>query len=190
MVNNSLLAQNLLQIVPFIEKNSRSADLKSFHEKISTGKLIRQDDPVSHINTMMAFYDPKIKEIFWGFHLKAQLYCFNGGHIDPEDQNPAVTAQREIFEELGIKYLPAQIPTPELVTVQQITNKNYPCRLHYDIFFFFAVDKNNFFYDEKKLATEYDHWGWYSLAAAKKMCTSNNNLQALELIEKKIKNQF
>ncbi len=86
--------------------------------------------------------------------------------------------------------MPAQIPTPELVTVQQIANKNYHCRLHYDIFFFFAVDKNNFFYDEKKLATEYDHWGWYPLAIAKKLCTSNNNLQALELIEEKIKNQF
>lgn len=177
--------QALSILLPQLCSNSRPNVFANFKVKIATGRLTRSEDPVSHVNAMAAFYDPKISEIFWGFHLKAQCYCFNGGHTDPDDISPAATIKREIFEELGINYSLADIPTPELITCMDIYHPKFPCREHFDIFFFFPINKNTFQFDKQKMATEYDHWGWYPLAEAKKMATSTNNLQALEVIEKK-----
>ncbi|MDO5561728.1 MAG: NUDIX domain-containing protein [bacterium] len=183
---NQSLTSAFLNILPNLAKNSSPDILAAFKNKINSGHFTRAQDPVSHINTMAAFYDPKLAEIFWGFHLKAQCYCFNGGHTDETDSSPAAVIQREISEELGLDYALANIHAPELITCMDIYNPQFPCREHFDVFFFFPVNKNHFHFDAQKMATEYSHWGWYPLAQAKKMNSSTNNFQALELIEKKL----
>ncbi len=182
------LVQELQKLLPELAKNSTLEELELLKTKLQSDYLIRANNPASHINAMMAVYDPQAGEIFWGWHLKAQKYVFNGGHVDP-DETTKETARREIEEELGLIYTLDQISIPELITVIPIDNPNHACRQHFDIWYFLPVSKQTFKPDAEKLATEYANWDWYKLDQAKKMPCGPNNLAALAVIEKKIKNK-
>lgn len=104
--------------------------------RVKEGKLTRDENPTSHFNVFFAAYDPGMKQIFIGHHKKAELWLFNGGHID-KGESPEQALEREIGEECGLQMSSETIGKPLLLTICNIRESvRHRCRTHYDIWYF------------------------------------------------------
>jgi 8-oxo-dGTP diphosphatase len=61
----------------------------------------RADDPPQHLVTYFLLYDGVEQKLLLVDHKKAGLWLPSGGHVEPDEQ-PHVTVQREVVEELGL----------------------------------------------------------------------------------------
>ena len=97
--------------------------------------------------------------MFIGNHKKSGLWLFPGGHLDP-GEIPTECVKREAKEETDIVLTDRQIGEPSLLTKIEIENpERQKCRVHFDIWFFIAVDQK-IQMSEEKLSKEYSDWGW------------------------------
>lgn len=169
-----------------ILKNNFAGDVlaEKFLQRIEEGKITRDENPKSHICVYFAAYDPKAKQIFIGHHKKTGFWLFNGGHID-EGETMKESLSREIDEEWGLDANDFEINQPALLTITEIDNPTkQPCRIHYDLWNFIAVDKNTFHPVEENLLEEFHEAGWKTLTEARELIKEKNTLLAIDFVEK------
>ena len=91
---------------------------------------------------------------------------------------------REIGEEWGLEMALDDIGEPTLLTITEINNPaKQSCIMHYDIWYFVAVDQKTFVPDSALLAKEYHFMKWLNPGEARKRITDSNTLQAVALLE-------
>ncbi len=167
-----------------LQKFDDSPTKARFLKRVSEGAVLRDKNKQSHFCVYFAAYELATEEVFIGTHIKSDLYLFNGGHLEEEVRKGV---QREALEEWGYHIPDNIIPEPELLTIAEIAeNPKYPCRVHFDLWHFFSVDKNTFNPDQQKLATEYSEIGWLSISRARQLVTDPGNIEALDFIEKQL----
>jgi 8-oxo-dGTP pyrophosphatase MutT (NUDIX family) len=155
---------------------------QEFLDRVSQGQLTRDENPASHFSTFFVAIDISQKQVFIGHHKKADLWIFNGGHIDLGEL-PHATIRREMLEEWGIDPVPNIDLTPQLLTITQINKNNIrKCRTHFDIWYFIPVNKNTFHPDQKLLSTEFFQTKWMSITDAKIIAVDPNMQIGLDFI--------
>lgn len=177
------LSQELQELL----NNQFSGDIVlKFRRRIQQSNLTIQENPKSHFCIYFAAYDSKIKKIFIGHHKKSGFWLFNGGHID-KGETMRETLKREIDEEWGLDSNKFEIKNSALLTITKINNPaKQTCELHYDIWNFISVNKDNFKPNYKRLYVEFYKVDWKSLKEAKKLVTEVNTLIAIDFIEKEL----
>lgn len=168
-----------------LNNTSNKTVAKRFIGRLQEGSLSKQENPLSHFCAYFAACDFAAQQLFIGQHIKSGLWLFNGGHID-EGETLRETVSREIDEEWGLDAKDLEIIGPELLTITEINNPTkQTCRLHFDIWHFVNVDKNNFKPDSSKLAEEFHSVFWIDLAKARQLVTDKSTREALDFIEDK-----
>lgn len=154
-----------------------------FMQRLRERKFTRDENPISHFCVYFAAYDPEAKLVFIGLHKKSGFWLFNGGHIDKgEDSKTAV--YREICEEWGLKPTAVRVFHPELITITDIDNPaKQTCRVHYDIWYFIEMNKDEAHFDQDCLDTEFSEHGWYGLGDAYELVENHATIEALEYID-------
>lgn len=130
--------------------------------RIKQGKLIRDENPLSHFGGMFIPFNTNEKKVFVVNHKKAGSWIFPGGHMD-KNELPYETAAREIREELGVEVQPRDLLGPICVQVCDI-NTTQICKEHYDVFFAFPVTKLKMNIDMH----EFLNSGWFTVDEAMK----------------------
>ncbi|MFA6160396.1 MAG: NUDIX domain-containing protein [Parcubacteria group bacterium] len=169
-----------------ILKNNFAGDelVEKFLRRIEEGKITRDENPQSHICAYFAAYDPATKQVFIGHHKKSGFWLFNGGHID-EGETMKETLAHEINEEWGLDANDFAIKPPALLTITEIYNPTkQPCRVHYDLWNFIAVDKKTFHPVEEKLLGEFHEASWKTLTEARELIKDKNTSSAIDFVEK------
>lgn len=157
---------------------------EKFLERIKEGKITRDENPESHICVYFAAYDPNAKQVFIGHHKKSGSWLFNGGHID-EGETMKETLAHEISEEWGLDANDFAIKPPALLTITEIYNPTkQPCRIHYDLWNFIAINKNTFHPVKENLLEEFHEAGWKTSAEARELIKDKSTLQAIDFVEK------
>jgi hypothetical protein len=73
------------QLKRWIDGGICSEDVaRQFLTRVKEGRLTRDENPVNHFDVFFAAYDPVMKHIFFGHHKKADIWLFNGGHMDAD----------------------------------------------------------------------------------------------------------
>jgi 8-oxo-dGTP pyrophosphatase MutT (NUDIX family) len=172
------------QLRQWIDGGICSGDVaRQFLTRVKEGRLTRDENPVNHFDVFFAAYDPVMKHIFFGHHKKADIWLFNGGHIDA-GESPEQTLEREIEEEWGMSMSSAEIGRPLLLTINHIDESaKYLCRTHYDIWYFVKLGEADFHPDQTKLDKEFHETRWVNVSDAKKLATDPNTLEGIEKIE-------
>ncbi len=179
---NNQLGKKLKQ---WISQNISTEEVaQRFLARANQGKLTRDENKETHFCVYFAANDPVAKEVFMGKHKKSGLWLFNGGHID-KGEAPEQALDREIGEEWGLDIPADRIGRPLLLTITYIDNPGkQPCRIHYDIWHFVHVKRDNFNPDQEKLAKEFYETKWLSSSAANSLVTDPGTLEALDKLEK------
>ncbi len=153
-----------------------------FLERAKEGNLTQDENPQTHFCVYFAAFDPLLKEVFMGHHIKSGLWLFNGGHIN-KGESLKRAVEREIDEEWGMTHI--KIPkTPSLLTITNIDNlPKQLCIRHYEVWFFVNVGKNTFHPDKKRLAKEFYETRWLTLKEARKLVVDPESLHGLKVIE-------
>ena len=177
------MKKTLKEEIEELLENDFPAKVKEiFRKKLAAGKLIREEDPENHLCSYFAAYDPNARQVFIGHHKKANLWLFNGGHIDA-GESLLETTEREISEEWGLEASNFNIGQPLLLTLTEIDNRPIQnCRLHFDLWHFIKIDRNNFQPNATNLAKEFHRTEWLSIEEARKIVTEKNTLEALNFI--------
>ncbi|MBZ0294639.1 MAG: NUDIX domain-containing protein [Anaerolineae bacterium] len=175
------MSQVLLEAIQ--QADAQSGVAQSFRERVALGALTRDEDPHTHFCVFFAAYDPARGTVFVGHHRKADLWLFNGGHIDRGEQ-PMQAVLREIREEWGLTLTAEAVGGPHLLTITEIDNPTrQTCTRHYDIWHFLPFDSQRLIFDAALLAAEYYECHWLTLAQAAQRITDPANRQALAYIQ-------
>lgn len=65
-------------------------------------RIEKPDKPPKHLVSYFVVVDPEHQSLLLADHIKAQLWLPSGGHVEPQE-DPKLTVQREVQEELGIE---------------------------------------------------------------------------------------
>jgi 8-oxo-dGTP pyrophosphatase MutT (NUDIX family) len=162
-------------------------EIRQKHQALfSSGNYLRETKSPEHFCVYFGGIDLKSKKVFLGHHRKANLWLFNGGHLEP-DETIETTIVREAGEEWGVPVLPDQILELHALTITPINNPLQPnCSAHYDLWNFVALDENSFSPDQQKLDTEFFSAKWFSLEEAKQQETDRNTPLLLDLLGQKL----
>lgn len=145
--------------------------------------LTRDENPYSHFCVYFAPFDAIAKKVFIGHHKKADMWLFNGGHID-QGETPDEALRREIGEEWGIKISLENVGEPKLLTITTINNPTKQmCKKHFDIWYFVPLSANEFAPNQSSVDTEFLTAGWKSVEDARALITDPNTLTAVDTIE-------
>ena len=108
------------------------------------------DDPFSrsvplHVTGSALVVHPPSARVLLRWHERQQAWLQVGGHVDPGEDDPAVTALREGEEETGLHDL-RPWPGPEPVIVQVVAvpvppGKGEPAHEHLDVRYLLATDR-------------------------------------------------
>ena len=175
-----------MKLIDEIKDTISNAEVSSeVHERymsrLESGNLTRVDDPVSHFCTYFLPYDTKAKKVFIVAHKKSGLWLSPGGHIEPGEVL-FDTLTRETKEELGIINPLPRESKPLLLTVTDIKRDPRACKVHFDMWYFLPTNGSDFKID----SDEFHETRWVSIDGARDLVTDENNLRALEFIERKL----
>lgn len=167
-------------IEKILKEIDASEDVKQqYVNRLAEGNIVRDENQISHFCSYFLPYRLSDKKVFLEAHKKSGLWLSPGGHIDP-GETPGEAAEREMKEELEIEQL---VDEAKLLTVTHIKRDVRFCAVHYDIWYFVPVD-------DRILPTrkegEFDDARWFTLDEAKKVLVDENNLKALNFVEKNI----
>ncbi len=151
---------------------------KAFQLRLIEGLPTRDKNPTSHFCAYFLPFDPGAKKVFIVYHKKSGLWISPGGHID-EGETLLEALNREIDEELGVKDLFKEAPTPFLLTITRIENKVQSCKTHYDVWYLVPTDGSGSTIDPQ----EFLDTKWMTLEEAGKMVTDPANLEALAAVK-------
>lgn len=175
------------EIQTFIEEAADPQSVKPrFLSLLNSGVFTRDEGSLDHFCVFFAVIDPKQRQVFLGEHMKAGVWLFSGGHLDP-GEGPLHAVLREIDEELGIAEESFRLLPEHLISIKPINNPKYPvCTAHFDLWHFVEVDKQIFKPDQKKLATEFHQTAWLSIDEAQKRTSDDNTCAGLEFVEERL----
>src|SRR4030042_2390129 len=143
-----------------VSTKAKAADRREFLRRAEEGRFTRDENPKTHFCVYFAGYDPKNRRVFIGLHKKSGLWLFNGGHLDKGESSEEALV-REIKEEWGSEVKLSGKFEPKLLTITKIENPSKQiCRLHYDIWHFIKLNKNDFRPDRLLLTKEFEQIGW------------------------------
>lgn len=149
---------------------------QKFLSRISQGKLTREENPQSHFGAYFLPFDPKSRKVFLIHHKKSGLWLSPGGHMEINEYIQK-TLIREAKEELCLKIQLEEIGLPFFLTITPISNHNYSCREHFDIWYLLKTDK----FSINPNPREFHQSRWLTFSQAKTVVTDKNNLQAIEM---------
>lgn len=152
---------------------------QKFRERLSEGRLTRDENLRSHYCIYFFPYNHLAKKVFVVHHKKSGLWLSPGGHID-EGEVLLETLNREVREELGVAEPFQELAEPFLLSITPIGNNVQPCREHFDIWYPLFSDGADFNVDLK----EFHATRWVTIAEARSLFTDPNSLKALGLIQK------
>ncbi|MFA6421943.1 MAG: NUDIX hydrolase [Candidatus Buchananbacteria bacterium] len=91
-------------ITPFdeMEQNHLSDTIRWIKSGSELFRIKKPDTPPKHLVSYFVLIDSKENKILLVDHIKAQLWVPTGGHVEL-NENPKITVEREIVEELNIK---------------------------------------------------------------------------------------
>lgn len=149
------LRQELKQIIR-AELCSNTHVYTEFEKRLEEGKLIRDEDPRTHFCVYILPYNSHNRTIFLAHHKKANMWIAPGGHIDSHEL-PGEAVVREAEEELGLHV--KNVERPFMLSFADLTNKNFSCQRHYDIWYSILVTtdvhtNNEEFYETRWLLYE------------------------------------
>lgn len=172
------------QIRQLAEQHNNLPVTRAFANRLDEEEgLTRDENPYTHYCVYFAAYDPAAGQLFIGHHRKADLWLFNGGHIDA-GETAEETLLREMDEEWGLEIGLDVIGEPKLLTITEISNPaRQSCTRHYDIWYFVPVNRETFAPDKALLAKEYHIMEWLSPGEAREVITDANTLEAVGLLE-------
>ena len=100
-IQNEIL-ELIQKIAPFdeIEKSQIADTLQWIKSGAELFRIQKPNIPPKHLVSYFIIVDPKENKILLVDHIKAQLWLPPGGHVEP-NENPKVTVEREIVEELN-----------------------------------------------------------------------------------------
>ena len=148
-----------------------------FLKRLEERRLTRDENPQSHFCIYFLPFDQQAKKVFIVHHKKSGLWLAPGGHVD-QDEGLLETLNREINEELGVENFFQQLPSPFLLTITPIENKNRSCKIHYDIWYTMNTDGSDFTIDTR----EFYNTKWLTISEAEKIVTEKRNRKALKLL--------
>lgn len=149
-----------------------------FLARISEGRLVRTENPVSHLSTYFLPYNSANQTVLLVAHKKSGLWLAPGGHIEP-DESLLQTVNREIQEELGVSDFFPERPLPFLLTIVDIPeNQKRACRRHYDVWFLMPTDGSNFKIDP----SEFHDTRWVTKATALELLVDETNIAAINTV--------
>jgi len=155
--------------------------LNRFSNRLTEGKLTRDENPASHFCVYFLPIDRENKKIFIGHHKKSGLWLSPGGHID-KNENILETLNREIFEELGVKDKIKEDIKPFFLTITLIDNPPHSCKEHLDIWFGIPMTRDEINID----CSEFHEVRWSTLKEARELVTDEQNIKALKEIERSL----
>jgi 8-oxo-dGTP pyrophosphatase MutT (NUDIX family) len=77
-------------------------------------------------------FAPESQQVAMIYHQKLQRWLQPGGHADPEEIDLRATAVREVEEEVGLRFDPAQVSLWDLDVHRIPENRKFPSHLHFD----------------------------------------------------------
>lgn len=167
-------------LLPFLCDDATQA---RFRRRLMEGRLTRDENPVSHVCTFFAPYDPDTHRVFLIHHRKSGLWIFPGGHVDA-GETLMETVEREMGEELGLPDPDADELRAFFLSVITIENPGLACREHLDVWFCFPSDGKDFaIFDHGEFL---DH-RWVSFNQARDLATDPLMLQGLDRLERFLK---
>jgi 8-oxo-dGTP pyrophosphatase MutT (NUDIX family) len=172
------MASNLAnQITEMINQLSHINLHNAFKERLISGNITKQENPESHFCVFFLPHNKQTGEVFLVHHKKASKWISPGGHIDL-GENIHQTLNREINEELGISNAFSKLPKPFYVSHLEINNE-YKCKKHFDLWFEFETDGNNFQVDP----SEFLDTKWLTYQEAIETTTDPWNKSAITIIQ-------
>ena len=131
-----------------------------------------------HVTGSALVVHPPTARVLLRWHERQQAWLQVGGHADPGETDPFVTALREGMEETGLRDLrawPGPAPTlVHLVAVPVPAGKGEPAHEHLDVRYVLATDTPDAIEPENPAA----HLRWLSAADAVEF-TSEENLKVM-----------
>ena len=122
---------------------------KKFLERLSLGRLIKQQNPADHFCSFFLPIDIKSKLIYLGHHIKADDWIPPGGHVNP-NESPLDTVKREFTEELRYELDKEKIELFDLTIKDVSGNPKHLCKIHYDFWYLVYIKKINFVFDRSE----------------------------------------
>ena len=133
----------------FPEEKDRQNELIDFLSNNKDEEIIDWNNFNGHIVASGFIYAKQERKFLVLYHNDLKMFIYPGGHINIDDFNPLVAAQREVKEETGIIDVEVlKISDDELVPVDidtHIINYNerlkLPKHYHFDFRYLFLIDK-------------------------------------------------
>jgi len=169
--------ENELQEALVRSKALNTQVAREYEERITKGKLTKDENPVSHFCAYFLPYNPTTKQVLFGDHKKSGKWLSPGGHID-RGESLLETLNREIHEELGVGSFFEKRPMPFLLTITPIDRDPRKCRMHFDVWHLMETDGKDFNID----MTEYHEVKWLPISHAKETTTDAANQAALDFL--------
>lgn len=147
-------------------------------KKIESGKITRDEDPLSHFIVYFLPFNPLTKKVYLVYVEKVGgLWLFPGGHVDKGESAEEVLI-RETGEELGIDISSPSPKSPLLVSHTLCRNTKKPCLEHFDFWYLVETDGRGFKVCEDE--DEFSKPRWIDIKSAKPLVTDPGTRIALE----------
>lgn len=151
----------------FPDEQSRLETLLSNLTKHTSKELIDWNNFDGHICASGFIYSIKEQKFLMIYHKDMKKYLYPGGHIDPTDETPLLTAIREVKEETGLSnFKLLKITEDTLVPFDIDTHKipynerlDLPSHYHFDFRYLFTIDEIT---DIKVDSSESGDYNWIS----------------------------
>jgi 8-oxo-dGTP pyrophosphatase MutT (NUDIX family) len=150
--------------------------------------LAGPDDPFSrsvplHVTGSALVVHPPSGRVLLRWHDRQQAWLQVGGHADPGEDDPAVTARREGVEETGLTDL-RPWPGPEAEVVQVVAvdvpaGKGEPAHEHLDVRYVLATDRP----DDARPETPTAELRWLTVPEALALVSEENLRVLLRRVE-------
>lgn len=144
----------------FPEEQSRQQTFINYLNNHNSDEITDWNNFNGHICASGFVYSIKEQKFLTLYHKDMKIYLYPGGHIDPTDETPIITATREVKEETGLtNFQLLSISSNDLVPFDIDTHKigynerlNLPEHYHFDFRYLFVIPEiSNVEVDESEL---------------------------------------
>lgn len=144
----------------FPEEQSRQKTFINYLNNHNSDEITDWNNFNGHICASGFVYSIKEQKFLTLYHKDMKIYLYPGGHIDPTDETPIITATREVKEETGLtNFQLLSISSNDLVPFDIDTHKigynerlNLPEHYHFDFRYLFVIPEiSNVEVDESEL---------------------------------------
>lgn len=163
-----IILETIDKYLSIYKEDERLTKCREFVLSHSGEEIIDWNNFDGHICAGGFIYSLKRNEFLVLYHKDLKIYLYPGGHIDSSDNNPLVTARREVFEETGLDNLEQlKIDEDDLVPVDIDTHLipynerlELPEHYHFEFRYLFVIDDD---VDIKVDTSELGDYRWMSM---------------------------